>query len=158
MNLSDSTDSQSKDQVCPLCNQPTGRRQQTKTQPLGRTITSIIEDVECWAEGDVLATDSETLKPEDLVNYLAKELAPVLMKMYARRVRHHRAEHQSLSARVAAEREVVAAVEAGLTLPKSLRGAPRKEFCIRGHKRTPENIDLRGRCKPCRRLDRMDEN
>jgi hypothetical protein len=140
--------------TCPLCHQSTegfGRAPKPPSS-LGKTVSSILEDVESWAEGDVLANDGGSLSADDLVRYLTDELAPVLMKMYAKRIRYHKANHRVLQKRITEERDIVSDVEAGRLPTQSLRGRHGKDACLRGHPRTPDNVHPRtGACMTCRR-------
>lgn len=142
---------------CPLCNQTinrTGRPPKRQKDSLGRILVDVMDDVSAWAEGDVIANDGITLKPRDLARYLAERLTPALMNRYEVELARRRGETGVIGERIAEEQRAVAMVAAGEKPPhmKTSRiGRPKKEFCIRGHRRTPENIASHGRCRQCTR-------
>lgn len=39
-----------------------------------------------------------------------------------------------------------------MPMPPKFVPPPRKEFCIKGHARTPENVTSRGACKVCQKI------
>lgn len=141
------------DVACPVCNQPLANaraRRRAEEGSLSKALATVFNDIDLWAEGDVNAADGHLLNPKDLAAYLANELVGPLMTLYGRKLRQHQDAVALLLKRRAAEQKDVDAVRAG-QIPQSSGQGKRKTHCVRGHLRSPENVNHVGACIECKK-------
>jgi hypothetical protein len=153
---------------CALCRQALPRSASPPRVPVTATfeaaISEAVQDIEAWADGDALADDGELLWKSDLLEYLAHLLAPPLMRTYRERLNRERNRLLSREAREHFKENVVSIVDRvqAATIERQQNdkrtGAPPKDYCVNGHRRTPENTRRSGACVQCHREDSARRN